>query len=55
MCSIAFNGEQALDKVTQSINHFEGNKCGYKLILMDCNMPFMDGYDSTKEIRKLIH
>eukprot|EP00347_Sterkiella_histriomuscorum_P016419 403353254 len=25
---------------------------GYKLILMDCNMPIMDGFQSTMEIRK---
>ncbi|MBL4711904.1 MAG: response regulator [Gammaproteobacteria bacterium] len=40
---IAINGEQAV-KAYQS--------CDYKLILMDCEMPVMDGFLATKAIRE---
>ncbi len=38
------NGEQALEKLGEK-NH------GYDLVLMDCQMPIMDGYESTTKIR----
>lgn len=40
---VAENGMQALDKV-------KNNR--YRLILMDCQMPVMDGYHSTRRIRR---
>ena len=40
---IASNGRQALD-MTRSRN--------YSLVLTDCNMPIMDGYELTAELRK---
>tara|TARA_R110000868_G_scaffold3388_1_gene21871 strand:+ start:6017 stop:8293 length:2277 start_codon:yes stop_codon:yes gene_type:complete len=43
-CDIAQNGLEAL-------NAFKSNK--YDLILMDINMPVMDGNEATKEIKKL--
>lgn len=44
MTDIALNGEDA-------IKAFKSNS--YDLILMDCLMPVMDGYEAAREIRKL--
>ena len=33
----------------------DGKESSFKLILMDCNMPFMDGYDCADAIRKLLY
>lgn len=46
---VANNGQEAVDKVKQKLK--EGS--GYDAILMDCQMPIMDGYDATMAIRKL--
>jgi two-component system, sensor histidine kinase len=40
---VVVNGEQALDAV---------KKYDYHLILMDCNMPVLDGYQATEKIRR---
>mmetsp|Transcript_38447 Transcript_38447/g.121550 ORF Transcript_38447/g.121550 Transcript_38447/m.121550 type:complete len:2337 (+) Transcript_38447:153-7163(+) len=43
ICSTAENGKEAVDMVRQE--HFD-------CILMDCDMPIMDGWQATREIQK---
>jgi CheY-like chemotaxis protein len=42
-CDIVENGAVALEKLQEN---------SYPLILMDCQMPVLDGYDTTREIRQ---
>jgi len=55
LCSLAYNGREAVRKIIESVQAFNGERCGFDLILMDCNMPFMDGYEATTEIREYLY
>ena len=50
-CDTAFNGEIAVSKVKANNN----KKCckGYKLIIIDINMPIMDGEEATRIIKRM--
>lgn len=45
-CQIFENGAKVLEAYSQDAEQVD-------MILMDCEMPVMDGYDATREIRKL--
>jgi CheY-like chemotaxis protein len=55
LCVKAFNGQEALDRVITSVESNNYQHCDYSLILMDCNMPFMDGYEATLKIREYLY
>jgi len=52
---IATSGQAGIDLVKQSFRQTaRGTTCDFNLILTDCSMPFMDGFQCTQIIRDLL-
>ena len=43
ICDQALNGQDAYDFIEENVTKNEFTHCDYKLVLMDHDMPFMDG------------
>ena len=58
----ASSGEVALDHLKQRIQenhslnnneHFDSSEAPFKIVFMDCNMPIMDGFQTTQNLLEI--
>jgi len=54
-CIQALSGQKAIEAIKLSIAANDGKKQDISLILMDCMMPIKDGFETTQNIRQILH
>lgn len=54
ICDFALDGLQAYELVVKNVKENDYKFTQYDMILMDCNMPVLDGYDSADKIRSFL-
>lgn len=52
VCEQALNGQIAIELVKQDL--IRTGSCSFDVIFMDCQMPLVDGYEATKQIKQLV-
>mmetsp|Transcript_4067 Transcript_4067/g.3465 ORF Transcript_4067/g.3465 Transcript_4067/m.3465 type:complete len:131 (+) Transcript_4067:278-670(+) len=53
---VFYNGVDCITELNNRKDNKCGEKCeGYKLIILDCNMPMMNGIECSKRIKQMIN
>ena len=54
-CHWAFNGREALEKIqTRQVEACSSSCQQYKIVFLDCSMPILDGFETSKLLRQMI-
>ena len=55
ICTKARSGQEAIDLIKKNVESQNSTRCSYKLILIDYEMPGMNGPEATNKIRNYLY
>ena len=55
ICTKARSGQEAIDLIKKNVESQNNTRCSYKLILIDYEMPGMNGPEATNKIRNYLY